>query len=71
MRIQLQSRVLRLETSAASKDAELQRLRETVHRVGSIAGSLLDSCSDFDKLWILHSKKVFTQIQTMLAHVSD
>jgi len=59
----LQVRVLRLESTLATKEAELQRMRETMGRVGQIAGGLLDSCGDFDKMWMMHCKKVNAQMQ--------
>jgi hypothetical protein len=67
----LQSRVLRIEWLLSAKDAELSRSRCTLSQVQQLAASLLDSCSDFDKLSMLHSKKVFQQIQSILAQVSE
>jgi hypothetical protein len=65
----MRKRVGELERAMLARDADLIRLKETMRRVGAISGTLLESCTDFDKLWMLHSKKVYTQIQSVLCSI--
>uniref|UniRef100_A0A914X631 C2H2-type domain-containing protein n=1 Tax=Plectus sambesii TaxID=2011161 RepID=A0A914X631_9BILA len=65
----LRKRTAELERALTVRDSEIMRLNESMRRVGGIAGNLLESCTDFDKLWMLHSKKVYTQIQSVLCSI--
>lgn len=69
MCVVLRKRTAELERALAMRDSEIMRLNESMRRVGGIAGNLLESCTDFDKLWMLHSKKVYTQIQSVLCSI--
>uniref|UniRef100_A0A0R3S0W0 Uncharacterized protein n=1 Tax=Elaeophora elaphi TaxID=1147741 RepID=A0A0R3S0W0_9BILA len=57
-------RVAELEQTLEAKRIELKNTRELMRRIGVIAGSLLESCTDFDKQWVTHSRKVYSQIQS-------
>lgn len=69
--VNAQQRARDLEQMVATRDTELSRLRATIKRVQAMSNGLLDSSTDFDKLWMLHNKKVFTQIQTILASLNE
>ncbi|KHN84284.1 Zinc finger protein [Toxocara canis] len=62
-------RVLELERSLAAKQLELKHTRELMRRISAIAGSLLESCTDFDKQWVSHSRKVYSQIQSVICNM--
>lgn len=57
------------ERALAVKSGELEKARDAMRRVSTIAAQLLDSCNDFDKIWAVHSKKVYAQIQAVLYSV--
>lgn len=62
-------RVLELERTLAAKQLELKNTRELMRRISAIAGSLLESCTDFDKQWVSHSRKVYSQIQSVICNM--
>ncbi|VDD96315.1 unnamed protein product [Enterobius vermicularis] len=62
-------RVAELEQALAAKHAELKSTRELMRRISAIAGSLLESCTDFDKQWVSHSRKVYSQIQSVICNM--
>ncbi|VDK22087.1 unnamed protein product [Anisakis simplex] len=62
-------RIHELERCLAAKQIELKNTRELMRRISAIAGSLLESCSDFDKQWISHSRKVYSQIQSVICNM--
>lgn len=62
-------RVAELEQALAAKHAELKSTRELMRRISAIAGSLLESCTDFDKQWVSHSRKVYSQIQAVICNM--
>lgn len=62
-------RVAELEQTLEAKRIELQNTRELMRRIGVIAGSLLESCTDFDKQWVTHSRKVYSQIQSVICNM--
>ncbi|OZC10437.1 hypothetical protein X798_02480 [Onchocerca flexuosa] len=62
-------RVAELEQTLEAKRIELKNTRELMRRIGVIAGSLLESCTDFDKQWVTHSRKVYSQIQSVICNM--
>lgn len=62
-------RVVELEQTLEAKRIELKNTRELMRRIGVIAGSLLESCTDFDKQWVTHSRKVYSQIQSVICNM--
>lgn len=62
-------RVAELEQALAAKHVELKNTRELMRRISAIAGSLLESCTDFDKQWVSHSRKVYSQIQSVICNM--
>lgn len=62
-------RVAELEQNLEAKRVELQNTRELMRRISAIAGSLLESCTDFDKQWVSHSRKVYSQIQSVICNM--
>lgn len=64
-----QAELAQIRQELLAKEMDLRRAREKMFRVGSLAGSLLEMCSDFDKVWMLHSKKVYSHIQALLTTV--
>ncbi|VDN20812.1 unnamed protein product [Gongylonema pulchrum] len=62
-------RVFELEQTLEAKRIELKNTRELMRRIGVIAGSLLESCTDFDKQWVSHSRKVYSQIQSVICNM--
>lgn len=59
-------RVLELEQSLEAERLELKNTRELMRRVGVIAGSLLESCSDFDKQWVSHNRHLCIMLQSLI-----
>ncbi|VDM97647.1 unnamed protein product [Thelazia callipaeda] len=62
-------RVAELEQRLEANRTELKNTRELMRRIGVIAGSLLESCTNFDKQWMSHSRKVYSQIQSVICNM--
>lgn len=62
-------RVAQLEQILEANQIELNNTRELMRRISVIAGSLLESCTDFDKQWVTHSRKVYSQIQSVICNM--
>uniref|UniRef100_A0A0N4UKR5 C2H2-type domain-containing protein n=1 Tax=Dracunculus medinensis TaxID=318479 RepID=A0A0N4UKR5_DRAME len=58
-------KIKELEQTLELTRLELRNTQQLMERISTMAGSLLESCTSFDKQWHMQSRKVYSQLESV------